>query len=951
MSGARRGGVARDARRAAVLVGRDRECAALRSAVRSLVAGGSRVVAVRGEPGAGRSALLGWAVAEAARAGAAVARACATPLETGLRFAVIDQLSGALPVDVDQYARRADFVRLCAGLVAAARRAPLVLAVDDAQWLDPQSEQILRMLVRRLHHVPVLMLLTTTRSRPALVDEVPPTVDGETMRPGPLSEDAVRELCLQLFAQAADPEFARHATAVTGGNPGVLVPALGQFARDGGRPCEDHAAEFGALAAGCRAAQVNAVLDSLSPTAAEVLRFLAISRGDLDRWLVTSLFGTGHGRADVVYRLRESGLVRGDGDRLRLVDAVTEHQVLARMTAAERRALHAEVAELAFRAGAPDDILGRILLGSRSTESPWAPRVLHRAASRALLVGNDRDAAALLGSALGEPVPSADRARLLVDLAAAEVRERPVASDRVLAHVVSGNGDGELIHRLRAADLLLARGACGAAERAIAGRLSALGGRLDDADTRTEHAALTALRALVSEIAQDLPEMSTGEFVHIEPAVATDEPVDPVAAGVAAWRLAARGTNPGRARLLANIALAPSVTRQPLAMPRLAACTALMLTDDVEVAERGVDAVLVDARRRGLRAVVATCLLRLGSLALRRGLLDTAASHLAAAVEELPPGSWDPRVMPFPLACQALVDLELGRVDVAEGRLATALPAAAESGLGWSHLLYARGALFLALGKPDPARRALLECGRRLVSGGWTNPVLLRWRQLAAEASGAVGDVGAARALLAEDRCRAEEWGTHSAVGAALLATGTVLGDLGECTGTELRRAEQTLRDAPARLLHARSLLALAKVELGHGARGGVGSGSGDAVRLLDRALRAARSMGAVTLAGRAEAMLRRATAASPARRGPVGTTARVGSVGFPGSTPRPTTGLSVAESRIVELAATGFTNPEIATALSVTRRTVELHLSSAYRKLGVSGRAELVRVLVGTDR
>jgi DNA-binding CsgD family transcriptional regulator len=51
---------------------------------------------------------------------------------------------------------------------------------------------------------------------------------------------------------------------------------------------------------------------------------------------------------------------------------------------------------------------------------------------------------------------------------------------------------------------------------------------------------------------------------------------------------------------------------------------------------------------------------------------------------------------------------------------------------------------------------------------------------------------------------------------------------------------------------------------------------------------------------------------------------------------------LSAAEGRVVELAVAGMSNPEIADALSVTRRTVELHLSRAYRKLGVSSRGEL---------
>ena len=48
----------------------------------------------------------------------------------------------------------------------------------------------------------------------------------------------------------------------------------------------------------------------------------------------------------------------------------------------------------------------------------------------------------------------------------------------------------------------------------------------------------------------------------------------------------------------------------------------------------------------------------------------------------------------------------------------------------------------------------------------------------------------------------------------------------------------------------------------------------------------------------------------------------------------------------MVELAATGAKNREIAEALFVTVRTVETHLSNVYRKLGVSGRAEIAAAL-----
>jgi len=55
---------------------------------------------------------------------------------------------------------------------------------------------------------------------------------------------------------------------------------------------------------------------------------------------------------------------------------------------------------------------------------------------------------------------------------------------------------------------------------------------------------------------------------------------------------------------------------------------------------------------------------------------------------------------------------------------------------------------------------------------------------------------------------------------------------------------------------------------------------------------------------------------------------------------------LTASERRVAELAAEGRSNPEIAQTLFVTRKTVETHLGRVYRKLDISGRADLARVL-----
>ncbi|WP_094192178.1 helix-turn-helix domain-containing protein [Streptomyces katrae] len=84
-----------------------------------------------------------------------------------------------------------------------------------------------------------------------------------------------------------------------------------------------------------------------------------------------------------------------------------------------------------------------------------------------------------------------------------------------------------------------------------------------------------------------------------------------------------------------------------------------------------------------------------------------------------------------------------------------------------------------------------------------------------------------------------------------------------------------------------------------------------------------------------------------PARGGPRG--ARRGTE--PAGPPAPAAGgapapLTDAETRVAALAADGLPNRAIARELAVTPRTVEQHLTKAYRKLGIRGRPQLAAAL-----
>jgi DNA-binding CsgD family transcriptional regulator len=137
-----------------------------------------------------------------------------------------------------------------------------------------------------------------------------------------------------------------------------------------------------------------------------------------------------------------------------------------------------------------------------------------------------------------------------------------------------------------------------------------------------------------------------------------------------------------------------------------------------------------------------------------------------------------------------------------------------------------------------------------------------------------------------------------------------------------LSRALDACRSAPRSLERAFAAEEAGAALAGTGARGEAAAALGEALDIYER-------LGAIRYAARVAARLRELGV----RRG------RKGSRG------RPRVGwesLTSTELRVVELVATGLTNPEVAGRLYVSRHTVETHLSHVFSKLGLASRVEL---------
>ncbi|MCS0638486.1 AAA family ATPase [Streptomyces sp. LP05-1] len=893
--GDRTGGTASGA--VSPLAGRDREEALVTAVLRELRRGRPAVVEVTGPPGIGRSALLDRAAALAARAGVRVAAAQACPEEAGRPYTLADRLYGALarsghPAAPPPRRGPAELERaaLCRLFLAAARTEPLLVVVDDLQWADPASLRWLQALGRRLAGTPLALLTARGDATPAGPgDRITPgplddedTVARHTLALGPLPDPAAGRLLALAWQPPADPAFLAAATRAGEGNPALLRSLVTRFARHGRPPTGEQLPRLADCAAEAVRHRTRHTLGVLPGELHGVLRVIAAAGPGCSRAMITALDGTPAPGA--LARLAGTGLLL-PGDRPAFRHPAAAEAVLAALSVRDREELHARTAAFAHRTAAPDSAVAGMLLGARPIGAAWAAGLLRGEAVRHRAAGRPAQAARLLRRALCEPMPSAQHAEALTELAAAVLPADPETADRhlrqvLLAPAAAGAGPAWI----RAAELLVARGDMAAAQPLIA----RVAGRAAPDDA----AALRALYWLAEQSEPEAVQDPDGTQVPPLPA----RPATAAEAAAAAWRTALRGHHIGLARDLARTALDPAARRAVPLLLQAAACHVLVLSGDHEEARTALDTVLLGTARTDAPPVAGMTLLVMGLAELRRGRPDAASEDLEQAREIMLGHGRNPFLTPGLVALAALVRLEQGRPDAAGELLAPAHPYGTAAGLSGALLLYARGRTRLAYGHREEALTDLLECGRRLLARQVTNPAFLPWRRAAASACDPAADGTMAAALLAEEQGLIRAWG----------APGPPDGSLDDGPrppappAARLRRAGPPPDAAP--------------------------SGS----RAVPFELRAVPS---------GPRSVRSEPRAVPGDRRPAARPE--------GATPpAPRRQLTGAERRVAALAADGLPNRAIADRLSVTPRTVELHLTRTYRKLGIQGRAELAAAL-----
>jgi DNA-binding CsgD family transcriptional regulator len=808
---------------------------------------------------------------------------------------------------------------LCANLAA---RAPLVVAVDDAHWADSASMRFLLHLVRRIEELPVLVVMSL---RPDELDSGPLAdiargPGTSVIRPNPLGPEAVGRLVCSFFEPGAEEGFCRACHAATGGNPFLLRELVRALRRQGVRPVAGEVSGVGRMGPPAVARAVVARLEHLSPAALALARAVALlgpgtelrhaaALGDLE--LI--------GAADAADRLAAE--ILRPGRPLEFVHPVVRAAVYGDIPTASRALGHRRAGRLLALEQAPSERVAAHLLASEPEADIWTADTLRRAAQQALGRGAPESAILYLQRALAEPPPAEDRAAVLGELGAAELLVNPLVAVEHLGQALQLHQDPAdrartALQLLRA---LLATDRVSEAAEVVRTSVRDLGGRDPELALQLEAELITILRQGLakSPMEDERLERWKGQVEGRSPAerlllvtLAAHAGLTGSDAATVA-NLAARAFGDGR--LLEEQSADSQATYLPFYQ--------LLCADQrFDLVERGLENALAQARERGSLVAFAYASLFRSLLACARGELKDAE---ADAWQSLEVATRQPGLRFLVTGVvAALIDVlvERGGLEEAEATLAQhGLDAELHDSVLSRLLLASRGHLRLAQGRTGVGVADLLELMDREERQGAANLCLTPYRSLAALGLHRLGEGQRALALAEDAVAWARAWGAPRALGTALRHAGLVRG--GDAGLDLLREAVQVLEPSPSRLARAWAFTDLGSALRRAGLRS-------EAVDTLRRGLDLAHRCGAHPLAARARAELAVA-GARPRRHALTGADA-----------------LTPSERRVCQLAAQELANRDVAQALFVTTRTVEVHLTHSYQKLGITSREELSKVL-----
>jgi ATP/maltotriose-dependent transcriptional regulator MalT len=915
----------------AELVGREEELERVELFLRS-VEGGARALVIEGEAGAGKTSIWEAALAGAARDGFRSLSARPAEAETSFAYAALGDLLAEHAGAVAQLPARQrrglevallvdeadgetpDQHSVALGLLGVLRRlageGPLVLAVDDVQWLDTPSEVVLRYAARRLGDAPVgVVLAWRTEGGEPLPLELSRALAADRLeRLGvpPLSLGAVQRLIQDRLGFLPPRPALRRLHELSGGNP-FFALELGRALRAGRlelQPGERLPVALEAL--------VETRLGALSPEARRALA-AAAAMAQPTVELVEAASGAGRAALDEAARAQVAHVRDG---RVRFAHPLLASGAYAAIDPSQRRELHARAARhasdpeerarhLALAATGPDGAVASALEdAARRAEARGAPpaaaelyeraaRLTPPDAERDLLrrraqgafctfqAGDGRRARELLDEVVDALGPGPDRARALISLARVRSYDDDLrAAEQLFRQALAeAGGDDDIV--------------AGAGEN-VASTLFRLRERLDEA---IEHSIAAERAARAAGTTGWLSE-ALGVRVMAEAALGRVEQAAETLGSALALQEACRDN-------------------RVLAQPLFQVAVVWLWWDELERAKEAFEWLTGRAREMGDEGSLPYVLVLSAQVECVRGDLALAARHANEGYELADQGGQE-TLCAYLLALRACAYACAGEAERARETARRALELADRtSGRPAEH--FARGALGLielSVGKPAEAAAALGPLVEFLRRERIVEPGTARVAPDQIEALIALGDLDAAAELHDWFAKSAAQLERPSALAASARCHGLLLAERGDVEGAlaKLEHAVELSAGVPIPLERGRALLC-------HGATHRRARHKRVARESLEAALAEFESIGASAWAERARAELRSVGGRAPA-------------AGL----------LTPTEDRVAELVAEGLQTKQVAAALFVSAKTVEGHLTNIYAKLGVHSRTELAR-------
>ncbi|MFD8986700.1 AAA family ATPase [Streptomyces goshikiensis] len=851
----------------------------------------------------------------------AIPEASAAALLSTVPRAALERLAGPqrtaialLRRETDEPRDGRDHVALRLALVEVLRtlaaRTPVLIVLDNAQWLDAESADLLRFALRLTPpRVRVLVAERVQGGGPATEPLCGPGTP--EIRVPPLGAEEIAELLVRHNLPA---RLAGRIHQASGGNPRLAL-ALGHSLAEAGGARDGGAHHADTLPVSGQAREVARRLLAEAP--AEGRRTLLLAA--LATRPTTALLRRA-GRPDAeseLARAERAALVTvGEDGAVRFTAGALRTTLAADAGWPERAAAHAALA------GAVDDPVQAVRHRALAVDTPdqWLAAEITEAAAACRRRGQ-RALAAELGLLAAERTP--------VDLAGEELA-------RLVAAAEDAGWAGRADLARRATRAVLARDASPADRvRARLAVIDAAGQALSDLDETFAHAMADAatepsLQAAVQLRVAWKHNLSDGDPVRSRDAAAAAGELaatggDQVAEAMALTVRARMGRilgDPDAEEILAE-ALAVPAPEVPLGMrnaPQYLAVRHALFDDRLDDARRQLLVLLPAVRRTGSAEDVFEVLRSLTEVELRGGRCAAGSAHARHALELTIEAGLSPGPAWY---CAATAEAQGGSFARAAGYARRGIQASEEEHdqVFLSRSLYALGLVELATGEAAKAvatlrRVAELEAAQQVV-----DPSVLRWHGELAEALVAADAPDEAARLIEDVRTTARTLGRTTVTAALDRAQGLCLSALGE--------AEEAvaLLEATARrfevlglpLERGRTLLALARVERRRRRRAPARAALRAAAEVFERA------------GAKPWLDLARETAPETAA-----TAAR-----HPG-----VAALTDAETRLALLVSQGASNQEAAAKLFLSVKTVESRLTRIYQKLDVRSRAQLATAL-----